>query len=94
MLVSQCGRSVRNLRLPGSGRQLMKTSPLAKFESYAAKGAHRATANMGIRQSLRLRHKNQTPDMGIFIWYFVLIAFLESVVFAGRFGPPVADAPD
>ena len=66
LLVSQCGRSVRNLRLPGSGRQLMKTSHLAKFESYAAKGAHCANAaQMGIRQSLHLRHKNQTPDMGV-----------------------------
>ena len=36
---SKCGRSVRNLRLQGSGRQLMKTSHLAQFESYAAKGA-------------------------------------------------------
>ena len=65
LMVLQCGQIVRNLRLPGSGRQLMKTSPLAKFESYVAKGAHRATANMGIRQSLRLRQKNQTPDMGV-----------------------------
>ena len=39
LLVLQCGRSIRNLRLPGSGRQLMKTSHLAQFESYAAKGA-------------------------------------------------------
>ena len=58
LLVLQCGRSVRNLRLPGSGRQLMKTSHLAKFESYVAKGAHCANvAQMGIRQSLHLRQE-------------------------------------
>ena len=73
VLVLQCGRSVRNLRLPGSGRQLMKTSHLAKFESYVAKGAHCANvAQMGIRQSLHLRHKNQTPHCGRFVFVLVL----------------------
>ena len=56
LMVSGCSQSVRNLRLPGSGRQLMKMNHLAKFESYVAKGAHCANvAQMGIRQSLRLR---------------------------------------
>jgi len=34
--------------LLGSGRQLMKTSRLAQFESYVAKGAHGVKTNMGI----------------------------------------------
>ena len=39
------------------GARGAKTSHLAKFESYAAKGAHFANvAQMGIRQSHRLRH--------------------------------------
>ena len=72
--VSQFGRSVRNLWLPGSGRQLMKTSRLAKFESYVAKGAHCANvAQMGIRQSLHLRQEIKILNRPL--WAVLILAW-------------------
>ncbi len=70
--------------IAGFGARGAKTSHLAKFESYAAKGAHCANvAQMGIRQSLHLRHKNQTPRCGrLFIrpLYHILQLCISSMV--------------
>ncbi len=59
-------RRWKRTRQKGSGRQLTRTS-IAQFESYVAKGAHRATANMGIRHSLRPHQEFNRPYAGLII---------------------------